>query len=178
MQNILNNREMSAEERIVAILQSTGREGVGNVISYMKSHGFFTRHCHSHHHYRGGLADHALQTLACALQSKRSRARYRGLDENSLALCAILHDICDCRDHTIARGHGWRSLKMLRNCGLDLSEVESAAIRCHMGLGSHSYEEPYYHYLKENDALCSCIHHADGKSASLRWGRAPRVNQA
>ena len=55
------------KQAIIDRLRATKRENIETVIDYMEKHGFFTYHCHRHHHYDGGLADHAWQTYQIAL---------------------------------------------------------------------------------------------------------------
>ena len=57
---------MTVKEKIIGTLRATGRENIEQVIEYMGNNGFFTKSCHRHHHYRGGLADHAWQTYQIA----------------------------------------------------------------------------------------------------------------
>ena len=90
---------MNARERIIELLRSTKRNGIENVISLLDSSDYFTVGCHSHHQYTGGMADHALQTLALA-----KRRGWR-VPEDSLIIATLLHDICDINRF----GNGWRS---------------------------------------------------------------------
>ena len=46
---------MTVKEKIIGTLRATGRENIEQVIDYMENNGFFTKSCHRHHHYRGGL---------------------------------------------------------------------------------------------------------------------------
>ena len=73
---------MTVKEKIIGTLRATGRENIEQVIEYMGNNGFFTKSCHRHHHYRGGLADHAWQTYQIPLQNNPN-----GIDEQSIALC-------------------------------------------------------------------------------------------
>ena len=50
---------MEIRERIIETLRSTQRENIEAVISYMENNEFFSRGCHGHHKYDGGLAHHA-----------------------------------------------------------------------------------------------------------------------
>lgn len=79
--------------RIKTLLLSTKRRGVSELIEYMEKHGFFTAPCSGAHHLakEGGLAEHSLNVydIACKF-AKVSEAH---IDQNSLIICALLHDI-------------------------------------------------------------------------------------
>ncbi|MBQ0121573.1 MAG: hypothetical protein KBT13_10730 [Bacteroidales bacterium] len=120
---------------IIDLLKGTGREGIENVIAYMTHDDvFFKKHCHSHHLYMGGLADHSLQTLKMAI-AKRDKYESRfphavKVGQESLVLCSLLHDICDCEPQF--RRHGSLSIEILDRLGLVLSSEERDAISKHM----------------------------------------------
>ena len=59
---------MDIKQAIIDRLRATKRENIENIIDYMENKGFFTYHCHRHHHYPGGLAEHAWQTYQIALR--------------------------------------------------------------------------------------------------------------
>lgn len=163
---------MTTKELIISTLRATGRENMENVIGYMESNGFFSRHCHRHHHYLGGLADHAWQTyqVALALEAERMEKNpsLQPADKDSLAICALLHDFCDCHGMHHIRHHGQRSAGMLKELGLHLSAEEFLAIRFHMSLRRH-----VHHPLYENARHCHLrfvVHCADGRSAAIGKG--------
>lgn len=155
---------MNIRDAIISQLRQTGRENIENVISYMDRHGFFVRHCHRHHRYVGGLADHAWQTF---LLAQRSAPATLSLD--SLAIATLLHDLCDCSGMSrFKKGHGSRSDRMLRELGLHLTQEEFLAIRFHMSLRKKAS-----HFLYEEALHCSLrrvVHNADGQSARLHRG--------
>lgn len=158
---------MNIRDAIISQLRQTGRENIENVISYMDRHGFFVRHCHRHHRYVGGLANHAWQTF---LLAQRSAPTTLSLD--SLAIATLLHDLCDCSGMSHLRGHGRRSARMLRELGFHLSQDEFLAIRFHMSLSNKNT-----HPLYEEALHCSLrrvVHNADGQSARLHRGYGVR----
>ena len=166
----LSNLEI--RERIIETLRSTQRENIEVVISYMENNEFFTRSCHGHHKYDGGLAHHAWQTYQLAMQLEaENKKRYPNvplLDANSLAICTLLHDFCDCKGKHHIKGHGYRSAMMLKELGLHLNDDEFLAIRYHMSLKSHEndsrYEDAHHCHLR------FITHKADGKSAKMYKG--------
>ena len=118
---------MDTRQTIINLLRSTERKGIENVISLLENSNFFTVGSHSHHRYVGGTADHALETL------KFARRHGRGVDENSLIITSLLHDICNIRGYRDIDGHGGRSASILKNvCHLELTTDECNAISYHM----------------------------------------------
>lgn len=167
-----NINENMSNNTIISTLRATARMNIENVIEYMKKNGFFTKDCHSHHHYDGGLADHAWQTYQCALRfEENNTARHKDhkpLNHDSIAICAILHDFCKLKGMPQFGGHGHRSLQMLKQLGLHLSKDEQLAIRYHMSLRNHKREQDYDNALHCH--LRYVVHHSDGESAKMRTG--------
>ena len=165
----------NVKQAIIDRLRATRCENIETVIDYMENHGFFTYHCHRHHHYDGGLADHAWQTYQIALRLDAERctndSNAKKLDEDSIAICTLLHDFCDCsgmRDLFSRGKHGIRSAVMLLELGFHLSPDEYLAIRFHMSLkGKESH--PLYDDAKRSQ-LRYIVHKADGISAHLHDG--------
>lgn len=163
---------MKIREKIIETLRSTQRENIEAVISYMENNEFFTRSCHHHHKYDGGLAHHVWQTYQLAMQLEaENKKRYPNvplLDANSLAICTLLHDFCDCKGMHLIKGHGYRSAMMLKELGLHLNDDEFLAIRYHMSLKRHKddsrYEDAHHCHLR------FITHKADGKSAKMFKG--------
>lgn len=159
--------KLDVKKCIVDRLIETRRENIQSVIDYMEKHGFFRYHCHGHHRYEGGLADHAWQTYQIAMQSESS-----GLDSDSIAIASLLHDLCDCSGMRDITGHGRRSAKILKQLGFKLTHDEFLAIRFHMSLRN---KESHHLY---GDALASqlryLVHKSDGKSAKCSTGCNPQ----
>jgi HD superfamily phosphodiesterase len=147
----MNNQTMNTKTQIINLLRSTNREGIENVINFLENSDFFTARCHSHHKYTGGMADHALETLNIA------RMTARGIPEDSLIICCLLHDLCDIDGHSKYKGHGRRSAGLAtKHCGLKLSKDEWGAIRYHM----HREEK-----RPDHTPLGRAVYHADKISA-------------
>ncbi|MBQ5701698.1 MAG: HD domain-containing protein [Alistipes sp.] len=160
------------KQAIIDRLRATKRENIETVIDYMERHGFFSYHCHRHHHYDGGLADHAWQTyqIAQRLDAERcaSNPNAQKFDEDSIAICALLHDLCDCTGLREISGHGRRSAKMLKEIGFKLTQEEFFAVRFHMSLKDKE-DHPLYDDAKKSQ-LRYIVHKADGASAHLHNG--------
>ena len=160
------------KQAIIDRLRATKRENIETVIDYMEKHGFFTYHCHRHHHYDGGLADHAWQTyqIAQRLDAERcaSNPNAQKLNEDSIAIAALLHDLCNCSGLSEISGHGRRSVKILKEIGFILTDEEYLAIRFHMSLKGKEFHSRYDDAKKSQ--LRYLIHKADGLSAKLLYG--------
>ena len=163
---------MDIKETIINRLRETKRENIEKVIDYMITNEFFTRGCHRHHRYDGGLADHAWQTYQIAMKEEADNKRLYPdvpmLDKDSLAISALLHDFCDCHGMRHIHGHGKRSADMIKELGVHLSKEEFLAIRFHMSLkdkkGHPLYEDAMHCHLRY------IVHTADGRSARKRKG--------
>lgn len=169
------------KQAVIDRLRATKRKNIERVIGYMEKNGFFSARCNRHHTYRGGLVSHAWQTYQIALRlyaaERAKKSNTPIIDEDSIAIAALLHDICDCSGfREIENLHGLRSVVILLEMGLPLSTDEYLAIRFHM-----SIEKKKSHALY-NDAkrsvLLKFIIAADGKSAATHKGyKDPEVPQ-
>lgn len=171
---------MNLKQTIIDRLKAIKRENIEAVIDYMENKGFFTYHCHRHHHYDGGLAEHAWQTYQIALRLDAERCANNPntpvLDADSIAIASLLHDICDCSGMRDIKGHGRRSAILLKNLGFKLTQEEFLAIRFHMSLKDKKTHPLYDDALKSQ--LRYVVHKADGISARLHKGYdEPRKRQ-
>ena len=139
----LNNEAIERNKlEIISLLKSTNRRGIDKVLHYLDGVGFYTAPSSitRHHNWRGGLAQHSLGTCRAALE------RYAGKDRAGVIIATLLHDICKAsklyydaegrihKRETRIKGHGYRSVALLRREGLELTRDEWVAIRWHMGL--------------------------------------------
>lgn len=177
-------RMVSQREGIAALLISTQRAGMDNVLQYLDDSGFFYRASspHGHHNFPGGLAEHSLGTY------KLARAAAADLPRDSVIICALLHDICksdrfwfkgrSIRQHTpkceMDSRHSVRSIVILKSCGLSLSETERRAIRWHMK-GPHSRprneKDKADHAKAMAEELWRIVFDSDNKDAAAHSGR-------
>jgi len=153
---------MDTRERIIALLGSVDRPGIGNIIRFLEESTFFTVQCFRHHRYDGGLADHSLEVYDSMCRS------CSGMPQDSIVVTSLLHDICKARraDCDWIHGHGRRSVRIISDiCGMRLTDEEYKAIKLHM-----------HHDAPEirSSHLGSCLCHSDGQSA--RHGRKNRTD--
>lgn len=95
------DKTIEMKQRFIELLQSTGREGVYNVILGLKELGFFEAPASSHHHlsYAGGLLEHSLNVYDCMADVLRMLSRRKdGLMDkcplDSVIITSLLHDVC------------------------------------------------------------------------------------
>ena len=75
----------NTQQTILNILQTSGNQKLMQIAAVLPQSTFFTARCHSHHRYRGGLADHALG-VTLELLSNNDSMTYakRGLDHGNV----------------------------------------------------------------------------------------------
>lgn len=168
-------------EKIKGLLLSTQRDGIKGITQWLRDNNFFYAPASVHHHnaFRGGLAKHSLDVYNIAMELNKTAQ----LPEDSVTICALLHDICKYDQYfidkfgklrsnrnAIAKGHGLRSVRIItRDFRFTLSHDEQMAIWWHMG----QYEKSKEKYPKEyeeakNNPLVQLINRADGIAAKVK----------
>ncbi len=159
---------------IIHLLASTNRQGIESVLEYLDSSGFFEApsSIDRHHNWRGGLAQHSLGVCNIAIELKGE------LPVDSIIISGLLHDICKAaklyydennvirRRNTHIKGHGYRSIKLLKMLGLELTDNEALAIRWHMGGHHANPAEKEEVVMARQNKLWEVIHRADKLDAS------------
>lgn len=162
--NTLDNTTSVDKRNLVEnLLRSTNRQGVENVISFLTNSDFYVAPASTKYHsnYREGLVNHSLVVLELMRQYRdlwilTKPELATTLTDESLILCAVLHDVCKCGlyseqpkmvkddrgdwtskmvyvyNDTFPIGHGEKSVIMLQSIGMPLSFDEMLAIRYHM----------------------------------------------
>lgn len=172
-QHITTPHDGSIVELIERELRATNKDNIEQLLHYMRDNGFYTQACHRHHHYHGGLADHAVQTLQFALcrweaDKKAGQADALDTTRESIVFAALLHDLCDVHGPYRMHGHGRKSAAVIKALGVHLTAQEFLAIRFHMSLRDKT-THPLYHDACRS-YLRTLIHDADGRSAARRCG--------
>jgi len=141
------------KDEIEGLLLRTERSGIEDVCRRLEASGFYTSPASSRHHLNreGGLAEHSLNVRR--LMKEWNRLYGLGLDEDSLVLVGLLHDVCKSGlykpnilkngrvseakpyviDDSLPVGHGEKSVIRLLSWGLELRPDEIVGIRWHMG---------------------------------------------
>lgn len=88
---------MSTRVEIQELLLNTEREGIINLIDYMKENGFFTAPCSGQYHLckEGGLAEHSLNVfvLLYDLCYNTSNIQDASILPDSIVIVSLLHDL-------------------------------------------------------------------------------------
>lgn len=162
-----NCQTQDKREEFLRILQeNVQREGVNELVAYLtgKKSQFFTSPASTRYHgaYEGGLCEHSVNVYHALKRFWSSQAKEYNLpqvSEESLAIVALLHDICkdSCYklgtrnvkdengtwqkvptytfDDPLPYGHGEKSVYVLSGF-IKLTREEAFAIRYHMGFSN------------------------------------------
>ena len=150
------------EEEFIKLLRSTNREGIENLIEFLKKTDFFKAPASTRFHgnYEGGLLEHSMKVYEILKHKVENSIIKIDTPQESLILIALLHDLCKANyykidyrnaknalgvwekvpyytvEDTIPYGHGEKSVMMITEY-IKLTPEEKYAIRWHMG-----YTEP------------------------------------
>ncbi len=143
------------KKEFVALLESTGREGMPKLLEWLESTDFYTAPASTQFHgvYAGGLLVHSLSVFRYLQNFTKSVE----VDENSVKIIGLLHDVCKVNfftrqvrnvkipgerrweeeesygiDDQLPMGHGEKSVYMIMKY-IALTDEEALAIRWHMG---------------------------------------------
>lgn len=85
---------------IVNALKKTQRSGIKELLTFMEDVGYFTAPCSGGNHLcqEGGLAEHSWNVYETAL--KLNKALGAGFSKDTIAICALLHDLGKVGDHS------------------------------------------------------------------------------
>ena len=170
------------------LILETGREGTDHVLDWLETSGFYevAASVRFHNNFAHGLAKHSLETCQEALRLREETKDYapeliEQLSLDSVVLCSLLHDVCktdvyyfDSKGRVKSRhtcqmkGHGQRSVRILRELGLRLTDDEEMAVWWHMGKFEVSrplYPEEFERAL--TIPLCRLIQQADSNAAKM-----------
>lgn len=146
------------EQEFIELLRSTKRDGIENLIDFMKKTDFFTAPASTKFHgsYEKGLLEHSIKVYEILKQKVQTSVIPINIPDESIILIALLHDICKANfykvefrnaknalgvwekvpfyavDDTIPYGHGEKSVMMITEY-IKLTPEEKYAIRWHMG---------------------------------------------
>lgn len=156
-------KEENLETKFYQLLEETGREGIENVIGWLKSED--AEKCPAstkpgrHGAYEGGWMQHSYNTY---LLFKEKNERFDlGLEEDTLRIVGLLHDVCKIGSYKqkhlksgkqsekqpykygteLYMGHGYKSVYQLMKQGLKLTDEEAMMIKWHMGAYEQEWTE-------------------------------------
>ena len=183
--------EKNAKE-IDSILRGLQRPGIENLADWLKTTDFYTAPASSKYHLNsvGGLAAHSLNVYRCL--KKMADDGMVTLDPETIAITALLHDLCKANfykrayrtvpvdgemrngevwviDDPFPAGHGEKSCYYIQRY-IQLSEEEYAMIRLHMGPQGGGYPEPFAASSEIYPGVAA-IHIADMQAAYLMENR-------
>lgn len=147
---------MNAKEEFISIYQSQiKRDGADKLLQWLESTDFFTCPASTrfHNNFDGGLVDHSVKVYYRL--KKLVEAEKMTVNEESLAVIALLHDVCKANtykvdyrnvkrdgewvkepffsvDDQLPYGHGEKSVYIISGF-MKLSREEAMAINWHMG---------------------------------------------
>ena len=195
------------KEKFMALLKSTNREGVDNIIQVLEDMGFFKAPASTKFHLsnEGGLLQHSLNVCEMALGLRdliiQKNPDYESrLPKESVIIASLLHDVCksDIYKETMKKqknkdgqweevkgydvdhgqypfGHGEKSVILLLQNGLKLTNDEALAIRWHMhawDLPMQSYEaKGNFNKAKEICPMVQLLIAADGLASQVLEGK-------
>jgi HD superfamily phosphohydrolase YqeK len=139
---------------ITELLYETNREGVCDFINWLDSTDFFIAPASTRYHLnvKGGLAHHSLSV--CKTLSVLSDVFAIPILPDTITITGLLHDVCKIniyhkdtnseekeyfRDDTFPIGHGEKSVILITNHGLRLTNTEMLMIRWHMAMYDSAY---------------------------------------
>lgn len=187
---------MSKIEEFENLLLSTKREGIEALLEFIRKSDFYTAPASTRFHscHEGGLLEHSLNVYKCLKEKKNNTMWaevYKDIPEESLIICALLHDLCKSYFYTVEYrnkkneetgiwekvpfytiddkvpyGHGEKSVMMIEEY-IKLTPVERYSIRWHMG-----WSEPKENYNALGKAmgkypLVLALHEADQEATYL-----------
>ena len=175
----------NAKKRFEAILLNVGREGTEHLLLELRRNSFFHAPASTrfHDNVPNGLLYHSLNVYDCAMRIRSEMLKDHPeldseLNENSVAVAALLHDVCKADEYIIdweaeakpvkvqpkfpLGGHGDKSVIKILMWGYQLLPEEILAIKWHMGEKHLTHKEDIENCkrAKEN-ALCRVIIKAD-----------------
>lgn len=149
-----------ATEKIISLLGEVKRDGIENLIKFMKESTYLTdAECYGHHKHKYGLMLHSLEVLDVMLRETGGL-----LPRESIILIALCHDLGKAlmNGKKVGRGfHPYRSVHILQKCGVQLTDLEKEAISSHHPKTARHYAayltNPFVRFLSLADSRSTRI---------------------
>jgi len=135
---------VNEKEEFIDLIKSTNKVGTKQLLDYLETSGFFESPASTRFHgnYPRGLLKHSLNVYK-TFKALNENLKL-GLEENSIIICALLHDVCKAgayikRDtgylwnNAHPKGHGTLSVQIISQF-IKLTERETKIIALHMNL--------------------------------------------
>lgn len=163
------------QEKVLLLLNSVKREGMQNLIDWLKTTDYFTAPAAQSHHsnFEGGLISHCLKVYKVFKDNCERHKTKINLSEESIIIISLLHDLCKVNfykpikkmaksessnnqwvyipayeiEEEFPYGHGEKSVDIIRDF-IKLTDEEKLCIRWHMG--------PYEGEIKWRDFGNAC----------------------
>lgn len=186
-------------ETFKELLRKTKRENIENLIKWLDESDFKFAPASTQYHnnFRGGLLQHSLDVYYHMYDFKSLIDLFE-LKEDTLILTALLHDICKVYCYQVdyrnvknengewvktpyykwqellpGYGHGTKSVILIQNTGVKLTELEQSMIINHMGFSGTTDTKIIagVSQLFEKYPQCLILHYADESSTFLKEGK-------
>lgn len=158
------------EAQFIATLQHLERQGMTNLITWLRTEGFFTSPASTRYHgcYCGGLLMHSIHVYRRLVDANTLLELHT--PHEAIAIAALLHDVCkvgaylgDSKPYHWNRqqpkGHALLSLVRISKF-IKLTELEEAMIQYHMGVyGLREFDEKKGEYNLRNRSMAYNWHH-------------------
>ena len=178
---------MTYKKEIIETLRATKRENIENVIEQLEKKNFFEvpASVTNHNNFEFGLAKHSWEVYQCAL--KLNDEYEYNLSSNNIAIATLLHDVCKADVYYVSphdgkvkankenrsKGHGSKSVKLIKEFAFNLTYEELMAIWWHMGEHEQDYDKyskyfyPQMYEQAKNIPLCRVVMEADKEASVL-----------
>jgi hypothetical protein len=194
---------MEKRGRFDGLLLKTGRRGIENVLAELDKLGFYEAPASTRFHgsYPGGLLEHSLCVYDEAVVIREAQLKLKpevadGLPLDSIAIAALLHDVCKAEVYrqeekrrknaagmwesyngygvdygAFPLGHGEKSVIQLLRWGLEMTDDEIMAIRWHMSGFDLAFQSPEsranYGAATDKCPLLAVLRAADGLASHI-----------
>ena len=194
---------MEKRGRFDGLLLKTGRRGIENVLAELERLGFYEAPASTRFHgnYPGGLLEHSLCVYDEAVVIREVQLKLKpevadGLPQDSIAIAALLHDVCKAEVYrqeekrrknaagmwesyngygvdyaAFPLGHGEKSVIQLLRWGLEMTDDEIMAIRWHMSGFDLAFQSPEsranYGAATDKCPLLAVLRAADGLASHI-----------
>lgn len=180
-------------ERFITLSKTIQRDGIDDLLKWVKSTDFFTAPASTRFHgsHPGGLLQHSLNVYD---ELKRILSAYPEIEcpEESVVICALFHDFCKINFYSTEKrnrknefgqwesydaykvdekfcfgGHGSKSVYLIQHF-IKLTPEEAVSINCHMGAFDNENVGKSY----EQFPLAFALHIADEAATYLKEGES------